>query len=135
MDAYGWVKVLHLVAIAVWMGGMLANALALLAVPGGGPPAALATMRRWNSRVTTPAMILTWLAGVTLATWGGWWHAGWLWAKLALVLGLVALHGVQSATLRRLAAGRRAPGWLQLSPLAIVGALPVIATLAVAKPF
>ncbi len=135
MTAYDWVKVVHITAIAIWMGGTLANALALLAVPGGGPPAALATMRRWDRRVTIPAMILTWLAGAVMAYWGGWYVEGWLWTKLAFVLGLTALHGVQSATMRRLAAGIAAPRWLQLSPLAIVGALPIIATLAVAKPF
>lgn len=135
MTAYDWVKALHLAAIAVWIGGMLANALALLAVPGGAPPPALTVMRRWNARVTTPAMLVTWAAGIAMAVWAGWWMWGWLWAKLVLVLGLTALHGVQSATFRRLAQGVPPPRWLQLSALMIVGALPVIATLAVGKPF
>ena len=135
MDAYSWTKTLHLVAIAVWIGGMLANDLVFLAVPGGGPPAALNAMRRWNLYVTTPALVLTWACGITMAIWVGWWHEGWLWAKVALVLALTALHGKQTATMRRLADGVRPPKWMQFSLLAIVGLLPVIATFAVAKPF
>ena len=135
MTTYDWIKALHLAAIAVWIGGMLANALVLLAVPSGAPPPALSTMRRWNARVTTPAMLVTWAAGIVMASWAGWWLWGWLWAKLILVLGLTALHGIQSATLRRCADSVRPPKWLQLSVLMIVGALFVIATLAVGKPF
>ncbi len=135
MSTYSWILVVHLAAISVWIGGMLANDLALLAVPSGGPPPANRAMRRWNSMVTTPAMVLTWIAGATMAILGGWYVMGWLWAKLALVLGLTALHGAQTAKLRRLAEGRRPPAWMQVSSLIIVGAIPVIATLAVAKPF
>ncbi len=135
MTIYDWTLTLHLVAIAVWIGGMLANALALLAVPRGGPPPAFTAIRRWNKRVTLPAMVLTWAAGATMAVWAGWYAEGWLWAKLVLVVGLAALFGAQSATLRRLAAGRPAPQWIQVSLLAIIAALPIIATLAVTKPF
>ena len=135
VTAYSWIKVVHLLAIAVWMGGMLANDLALLALPDGGPPPALRAMRRWDRVVTTPAMLATWAAGITIAMWAGWWHEGWLWTKVALVLALSALHGLQSATLRRLGDGWRPPLWMRFSPLAVVGALPIIATLAVAKPF
>ena len=135
MDAYSWIKTLHIVAIAVWIGGMLANDLAFLAVPGGGPPAALNAMRRWNRLVTMPAMLLTWAFGIIMAIWLGWWHEGWIWAKVALVLALTALNGKQTATMRRLADGVPAPKWMQVSLLGIVVALPIIATLAVAKPF
>ena len=114
---------------------MLANSLALLVVPGGGPPPALAAMRRWNGTVTTPAMVATWVVGITMVVWVGWWHEGWLWAKLVLVSGLTALHGSQSATLRRFLHGTPPPRWQQLSILLIIGALPLIATLAVGKPF
>lgn len=135
MSPYDWIKALHLVAIAIWIGGMLTVSLAMLALPAGTPPPALSIMRRWNMWVTTPAMILTWGAGIVMTVWAGWWHDGWLWAKLVLVVGLTGLHGVQTATLRRSARGVPPPKWLQLSALMIIGAVPVIATLAVGKPF
>ena len=135
VSTYAWILTLHLAAIAVWIGGMLANALALVAVPRGGPPPAFTAIRAWNRRVTLPAMVLTWAAGASMAIWAGWYAEGWLWAKLVLVTGLAGLFGAQTATLRRLAAGRPAPQWMQVSLLAIVAALPIIATLAVTKPF
>ena len=60
---------------------------------------------RWDRRVTNPALGLVWLLGLTLAWQGGWFSAHWLWAKLVLVTVLSALHGNQSATLRRTIAG------------------------------
>ena len=38
MTTYDWLLTLHLAAIAVWIGGMLASGVALLAIPRGGPP-------------------------------------------------------------------------------------------------
>lgn len=135
MSTYSWILVVHIVAISVWVGGMLANDLALLAVPSGGPPPANRLMRRWNRAVTIPAMVVTWIAGVTMVVLGGWYVMGWIWAKIAVVLLLSGLEGAQTANLRRLAEGRRPPPYLQFSSLVIVAAIPVIATLAVAKPF
>ena len=135
MSSYSWILVVHIAAISVWIGGMLANDLALLAVPSGGPPPANRLMRRWNRAVTMPAMVVTWLAGAAMVVLGGWYVMGWIWAKLAVVLVLSGLEGAQTANLRRLADGRRPPAWMQVSSLVIVGAVPVIATLAVTKPF
>ena len=42
----------------------------------------------------TPAMIVSWLTGLTLVWMGGWWSAGWMWGKFLLVLGLSGVHGV-----------------------------------------
>lgn len=135
MGLYSWILVVHIAAISVWVGGMLANDLALLAVPSGGPPPANRLMRRWNRAVTVPAMVVTWIAGAAMVVLGGWYVMGWIWAKIAVVLLLSGLEGAQTANLRRLAEGRRPPAYLQFSSLIIVAAIPVIATLAVAKPF
>ena len=135
MSGYSWILVAHIAAISVWVGGMLANDLALLAVPSGGPPPANRLMRRWNRGVTIPAMVATWIAGAAMVVLGGWYVMGWIWAKLAIVLLLSALEGAQTANLRRLAEGRRPPAYLQFSSLFLVAAIPVIATLAVTKPF
>jgi putative membrane protein len=44
--------------------------------------------------IINPAMVVTWVLGVWLAHDGGWLGAGWLHAKLALVIGLSAVHGL-----------------------------------------
>ncbi|WP_449636672.1 CopD family protein [Pseudomonas sp.] len=59
-------------------------------------------LKRWNHRVTSVAMVMTWALGITLAMTGKWFPAPWLSVKITLVLGLSALHGVQTGLLRRL---------------------------------
>lgn len=44
--------------------------------------------------IATPAMVVAWLSGLWLAYEAGLFGAGWLQGKLALVLGLSALHGI-----------------------------------------
>jgi putative membrane protein len=46
--------------------------------------------------IMTPAMIVTWLAGIALVVLGQWVGAGWLHAKLALVLVMTVIHGLLS---------------------------------------
>ncbi|WP_207461418.1 CopD family protein [Azospirillum sp. SYSU D00513] len=150
---YLWLKALHIAAVATWAGGMLAAALTITAVTitavtfaaagskAGGetavPSATLNAVRRWDRRVTSPAMLLAWALGLTLALQGGWFTATWLMAKLALVVLLSALHGMLSGTLRRLARadGTSPPAILRLAPAGIVASLLVIAILVVVKPF
>ena len=64
--------------------------------------AELRRLRRWNRFVTTPAMVLAWAFGLALAAAGGWFVATWLQVKVALVIVLSTIHGMQSAKLRRL---------------------------------
>lgn len=63
----------HVVAIIVWIGGMLLAAILLASMrPANGPfllpeDRLLATLQRWDRRVTTPAMASAWALGLTLA--------------------------------------------------------------------
>jgi uncharacterized membrane protein len=111
---YLLLKAGHVAAVLVWIGGMLA--------------AALAPVPRWDRLVTTPAMLLAFAFGLALATTGGWFPQAWLIGKLAVVLALAALHGVLSGRLRR---GLAPPRYA--APLIVVAAA-VIALLAVVKP-
>ncbi len=93
--------------------------------------------RSWNLYLITPAMVLTWTLGLKLAFLTGWIGANWLWLKLALVLGLSAVYGLQSRMLRRLATGQaQAPGAgvELLAPFTVLATAGILA-LAVAKPF
>lgn len=134
-ELYPWLKALHVAAALAFVGGTLAVSLFLAAVPEGDPGAASMArgIRGWDQAVTTPAMLLVWALGLTLAMTGHWFAEGWLQAKLVFVLVLSGLHGVQSGRLRRLAGGAVIPP-LRTAPFAI-GCAIVIALLAVAKPF
>ncbi len=76
--------------------------------------------------------------GLWAALSGAWLTAHWLWMKLVIVVALSALHGIQSGTLRRIAAGGElAPAELGWRPLALQFAfalIAVLAVLAVVKP-
>ena len=130
---YLWLKALHLTAVIAWMAGMIA-APALL---GGGMDArALASLRAIFSRIVTPAMVAALGLGLWLAQSGGWWSAGWMHAKLALVFALAALHGVVSGQMRRAAAvpDYAAPRWFGILPVVVIAAVGAIAILVIVKP-
>ena len=60
--------------------------------------------RRLLRAIINPAMIATWVFGLWLAWLGGWTWAGWLQAKLALVIVLSGLHGMLARYVRDFAA-------------------------------
>ena len=98
--------------------------------------AVLRRLQRWDRFVTTPAMLLVWACGLTLAIAGGWFVATWLQVKLALVIVLSALHGVQSAKLRRLGTEGRPLRRPTLRPaLVIVLLVAGIVTMVTMKPW
>jgi protoporphyrinogen IX oxidase len=140
---YLWLKAFHVAAVIGWIGGMLVSSLFIaMHVTSSRPLAAgesrmIEIVRAWDWKVTTPAMLLTWALGMTMAVQAGWFSSRWLMVKLVLVFGLSALHGVHSGTLRRMARGanRWAPAYLRYSAPAILMAIASIAVLAVVKPF
>jgi protoporphyrinogen IX oxidase len=97
-NAYLWLKVLHILAVISWMAGMLY--LPRLFVyhaesPQDSPQAKTFVLMeaRLVRVILLPAMLVTWATGITLALKSGFFSAGWLHAKLALVIALSALHG------------------------------------------
>jgi len=76
-DPYAWVKALHVAAAITFVAGVLSVALFLAAPPPGHAETARA-LHRWDRKVTTPAMLLVWALGLTLALMGGWFPDGWL---------------------------------------------------------
>ena len=137
---YSWLRALHVAAVLVFVGGLLGIGVFFSAL---GPDAAssaeqlrlIAGLRRWDGRVTTPALLAVWALGLTLALEGGHFRSIWLPAKLAFVLFLSGVHSVQSGTLRRLAGG--APHRLAMPAIltAVLLSLGLIVELAVVKPF
>lgn len=140
---YLWLKALHIVAVVTWIGGILVVGVTLAAVSGARDQQEIATrsaflvhVRRWDQRVTSPAMLLVWIFGLALALTGNWFPQPWLLAKLALVLLLSVQHGVLSGRLRRLAHSQEpsSPASLPYAAAAVVIATFIIVVLVVTKP-
>lgn len=141
--AYLLIKSLHLALVLFWVAGMVVQAFVLAAadkLPGPALPQELARLRllrKWERLLTTPAMVGALASGVYLATSAGWFGSGWLPVKLALVLLLAAVHGMQAGRLRRLAeAAGDATEASRARLMPVVLAAPVlIILLVVMKPF
>jgi putative membrane protein len=107
--AYLWVKAAHIIAVISWMAGMLYLPRLFIyhceAPPGSAQSETFKVMeRRLLTVIINPAMVLTWVLGLWLAWQGGFFAAGWLHAKLALVVALSGVHGFFSAAVRKFAA-------------------------------
>src|SRR5579863_10161592 len=101
---YQWVKAFHIIAVIAWMAGMLYLPRLFVyhctAEKGSVQSETFKVMeRRLLRAIINPAMIATWILGLSLAWMGpdsryGWFASGWLQAKFALVLILSAMHGL-----------------------------------------
>jgi putative membrane protein len=111
MAVYEWIKAFHVIAVIAWMAGMLYLPRLFVyhceAEPGSRQSETFKVMeRRLLRAIINPAMIAAWVLGLGLAYEGGWFAAHWLQAKIALVLGLSAVHGFLARWVRDFAADR-----------------------------
>jgi putative membrane protein len=107
-----WLRALHIMAFAAWMAGLwyLPRLFVYHSQVATGSEASekYKTMERRLLRgITTPAMVATLVFGIALATVQGQWAAGWLHAKVALVVVLAASHGLMARYVRQFAADQR----------------------------
>ena len=133
-DTYPWLKAAHVACALLFVGGIVAGGLLLAAgraMAHQGTPFAT-VLRRWDRLFTTPAMVGVWAFGIGLASAGGWFTSGWFQAKLILLVLLSAIRGLQSAPIRRLAAGMNVKP-LRAAALVVLSVI-AIAVLAVIKP-
>ncbi len=106
---YDWIKAFHVIAVISWMAGMLYLPRLFVyhsEVPRGSPQSETFKVmeRRLLKAIINPAMIATWVLGLTLAFAGGWYQSGWLHAKFLFVLLLSAVHGMLAKTVKTFAA-------------------------------
>ena len=109
MAGYVWIKSLHVISIIAWMAGLLYLPRLFfyhcVAPIGSEQSETFKIMeRRLLRAIMTPAMILAWITGLTLAVQAGFFSSGWLHLKLLLVLILSASHGYMSRCVRTFAA-------------------------------
>lgn len=137
---YLWLRVFHITAVTVWVAGMLIVAVTLrtrLSSSKHRGTTSLAAIRRWDQRVTTPAMLAVWTLGLTLGITGDWFSSRWLMLKLILVFVLSGIHGAMSGNLRRLVADpdRDVPAYLRYAAPVIIATVFLVVTLVGLKPF
>jgi putative membrane protein len=139
---YEWLKAFHVIAIIAWMAGMLYLPRLFVyhceAEAGSRQSETFKVMeRRLLTVITNPAMAVSWVLGLWLAWTGGWYAAGWLHAKVALVLVLSGVHGFFVRCVREFGADRnRRPQKFyriinEVPTILMIG----IVILAVVKPF
>jgi protoporphyrinogen IX oxidase len=139
---YAWIKAGHVIFVIFWIAGLFMLPRFYVyhqeAAPGS------AEEERWIERerklrriIITPAMILVWVFGLSLAWITQAWVLGWFQAKFLLVLGLSAYHGWMVGYGRKLARGERPVGGKALRVMNEVPGLAVvlIVVLVIVRPF
>ncbi len=96
-EAFLWVKALHILAVIAWMAGMLYLPRLFIyhcaAEPGSVQSETFKVMeRRLLRAIIDPAMGLTWVLGLALATHLGAWSEPWMQTKFAAVIALSTMH-------------------------------------------
>jgi putative membrane protein len=97
-NLYLWLKVVHILAIISWMAGMLYLPRLFVyhaEAPKGSPQARTFVVMesRLTRAIMLPALLVTWITGLTLAIQTGVLHDCWFHAKFTLVIAVSALHG------------------------------------------
>ena len=139
---YLWAKAIHVIAVISWMAGMLylprLFVYHCVAEPNSQQSETFKIMeRRLLRAIINPAMVATWVFGLWLGWRGNVFSAGWLQAKLFLVLLLSGMHGLLARFVREFASdrNRHSPKFYR-----VINEIPTIlmigiVILAVVKPF
>jgi protoporphyrinogen IX oxidase len=143
VDYYPWLKAVHVLAIVAWMAGLLylPRLFVYHAEVGPGTPQSdtfKVMERRLLKAIINPAMIVVWITGLWLGFASGYIQgAGWLHAKIGLVLLMSGFHGFAAATVRRFASDRntRPASFYRIANEVPTVLLIGIVILAVVKPF
>ena len=139
---YAWIKAGHVIFVIFWIAGLFM--LPRFYVYHQEAQAGSTEEERWIERerklrhiIITPAMLLVWIFGLTLAWITDAWSQGWFQAKFAVVLLLSAYHGWMVGYGRKLARGERPVSGRSLRMMNEVPGLAVvlIVVLVIVKPF
>jgi len=141
---YPWVKALHIIFVIAWMAGLLYLPRLFVyhteVAPGSAEDKRFQLMeRRLLRAIMNPAMIATYLFGLLLAGTPGAvdWSQGWIYAKLACVVVLTAVHHAMGGWRKAFAAGanRHEQGFFRVMNEVPTLLMIAIVVLVVVKPF
>ena len=139
---YAWIKAGHVIFVIFWIAGLFM--LPRYYVYHQEAPVGSAEERKWIERerklrniIITPAMVLVWIFGLTLAYTIDAWSQGWFHVKLLIVLLLSGYHGYMVGYGKKLARGERP---VSGKALRIMNEIPgiaavIIVILVIIKPF
>lgn len=139
---YGWLKVLHIVAVISWMVGLFYLPRLFVyhadSASSGEPAATFVVMeQRLVKVIMNPAMMVSWIVGLWLA-WSGFGFLGaWLWIKIAAVVGLTVFHVFLSRSARKFAGGENtmtARQWRMANEIPTV-LMIIVVIMVIIKPF
>jgi protoporphyrinogen IX oxidase len=139
---YAWLKAGHVIFVVFWMAGLFMLPRFYVYHQESSPGSD--EEKRWIERerklrtiIITPAMILVWILGLSLAWVTGAWSQGWFQAKFALVLILSGYHGWMIGYGRKLARGDRSMSGKALRMMNEVPGLfaVLIIVLVIVRPF
>lgn len=112
-DLYGWVKVVHVLAIISWMAGLFYLPRLFVYHAENKEKTDLTAVfavmeRRLLKAIMRPAGLVAVVTGAALIHLGGWDQAMpvWLWMKLLLVAGMLGFHGFLEIHVARFRDGR-----------------------------
>jgi putative membrane protein len=139
-----WVKALHVISVIAWIAGMMYLPRLFVyhtaAEKGSIQSETFKIMeRRLYRGIVTPAMILTWVFGLTMVLTPGMidWSEGWVWVKAVAVILLSGIHGYYGRQVRSFASdtNTRPQGfWRLVNELPFVLVI-VIVIMVIVKPF
>ena len=139
---YPFLKVGHVIFMVFWLAGLFMLPRQCIYMldhaPGSEGEAKWAErMGKLRKIILTPAMIIVWVLGLSMAYSGGWFASGWLPAKLTLVLLMTGYHGWLVGQTKKMASGERP---LSEKTLRMIGEVPgilliLIVLLVYLKPF
>ena len=142
ISVYPWVKALHVISVIAWMAGMLYLPRLFIyhceAEKGSAQSETFKVMEgRLLRIIINPAMLISWVLGLWLASTGGFFSAPWFHAKLALVIALSAVHGYFSMAVRAFAEDRneRPPRFWRIVNEVPTILMILIVILVIVKPF
>ncbi len=133
-------RALHLFGALMWIGGTATVAMAAIGLDASSQKGGAGALRAAMRRLATPGMLLAFVGGLGIlipSFTTVYARAGWMHAKLLLVLVAAGLTGVISGMLRKAANGERE---LPIPALRVMGMLVLLSglfvvTLAIFQPF
>lgn len=141
-DHLAWIRALHVIAVIAWMAGMLYLPRLFVyhcEAPAGSPQSEMLKImeRRLLRIIINPAMVATWVFGLSLAFLSGAFHEHWFQLKFLLVLVMSGLHGMFAATVERFArdANTRPQRFYRVVNEVPMLLVIVIVILVIVKPF
>lgn len=104
-DYYTWIKAVHLICVLILVSGMVLNGFLFRNVVASSPEGQriLAAAVTFNRFFVGTALLLVWVAGLTLVWILGAHKDGWFMAKFVIVFILSGIHGAQTGRLAKMA--------------------------------